>query len=288
MPLNDPAPSRRWLDSLSRSRERRRAAALRRRRRRMGRAGSTVLFVSLACMGGAALAQQSSESTGSLRTGSTGIAVEALQQALGIEADGHYGPKTARAVRRFQRRNDLPVTGVAGPGTLRALGLHTAAAVTQPGDSTGPSDDAEGDARAHRRVRVRRRPDRRLGGRPAPRASTSSPSRRGATWAGRETPPRRRRPSRTGGRHGCWRRGAPPRGRSAAATPESFGASPRTAREPSGSRRAHPRTGARPRVAREPLAARRALARRRPPALTPSACPPARRACGSPARARRR
>ena len=143
MPLNDPAPSRRWLDSLSRSRERRRAAALRRRRRRMGRVGSTVLFVSLACTGGAALAQQSSESTGSLRTGSTGIAVEALQQALGIEADGHYGPKTARAGRRFQRRNDLPVTGVAGPGTLRALGLHTAAAVTQPGDSTGQSDDVE-------------------------------------------------------------------------------------------------------------------------------------------------
>jgi peptidoglycan hydrolase-like protein with peptidoglycan-binding domain len=49
--------------------------------------------------------------------------VAALQSALGIPADGIYGPQTRRAVRRFQRANGLTVDGIAGPQTLAALGL---------------------------------------------------------------------------------------------------------------------------------------------------------------------
>jgi cell wall-associated NlpC family hydrolase len=47
----------------------------------------------------------------------------ALQRALGIGADGDYGPLTRAAVRAFQRSHGLEVDGVAGPRTLAALGL---------------------------------------------------------------------------------------------------------------------------------------------------------------------
>jgi peptidoglycan hydrolase-like protein with peptidoglycan-binding domain len=54
---------------------------------------------------------------------SAGSSVAELQRALGIPADGIYGPQTRRAVRRFQRANGLTVDGIAGPQTLAALGL---------------------------------------------------------------------------------------------------------------------------------------------------------------------
>jgi peptidoglycan hydrolase-like protein with peptidoglycan-binding domain len=46
-----------------------------------------------------------------------------LQRALGVPADGVYGPRTATAVRTFQRNHGLAVDGVAGPATMGALGL---------------------------------------------------------------------------------------------------------------------------------------------------------------------
>jgi murein DD-endopeptidase MepM/ murein hydrolase activator NlpD len=58
-----------------------------------------------------------------LKRGSDGPQVKALQRALGIRADGTYGARTARAVRRFQRKQGLPVDGEVGPETARALGL---------------------------------------------------------------------------------------------------------------------------------------------------------------------
>jgi hypothetical protein len=59
---------------------------------------------------------------------SSGSTVKALQRALGIPADGIYGPQTRRAVRRYQRANGLAVDGIAGPQTLAALGLTGAQA----------------------------------------------------------------------------------------------------------------------------------------------------------------
>jgi murein DD-endopeptidase MepM/ murein hydrolase activator NlpD len=61
-----------------------------------------------------------------LKRGSDGPQVKALQRRLGIKADGTYGARTARAVRRFQCREGLPVDGEVGPETAQALGLSLA------------------------------------------------------------------------------------------------------------------------------------------------------------------
>jgi lysozyme family protein len=57
--------------------------------------------------------------------------VVAVQQKLGLTADGVIGPQTRRAIRRFQRRHHLTVDGVIGPETLRALGLQARQARTR-------------------------------------------------------------------------------------------------------------------------------------------------------------
>jgi hypothetical protein len=53
---------------------------------------------------------------------SRGAAVGRLQRALGIAADGVFGPATFRAVKRFQRRHGLVADGIVGPATWAALG----------------------------------------------------------------------------------------------------------------------------------------------------------------------
>src|SRR4051794_41760986 len=63
-----------------------------------------------------------------LRAGAGGSTVVALQRALGVPADGQFGPITRRAVRRFQRAHGLAVDGIAGPATLGALGIAAARA----------------------------------------------------------------------------------------------------------------------------------------------------------------
>ncbi len=70
-----------------------------------------------------------------LKIGSRGPAVVAAQQALGIPADGIFGPQTRRAVRAFQAARGLEVDGVIGPITRGALaggggGAQSAATVT--------------------------------------------------------------------------------------------------------------------------------------------------------------
>jgi peptidoglycan hydrolase-like protein with peptidoglycan-binding domain len=58
-----------------------------------------------------------------VKRGDRGQAVRSIQTALGIPADGVFGPQTERAVRLFQRRKGLVVDGVVGPHTQSALGL---------------------------------------------------------------------------------------------------------------------------------------------------------------------
>lgn len=58
-----------------------------------------------------------------LRLGARGRAVVAAQRALGIAADGAFGPGTKRAVLRFQRSRRLPATGCLDRATRARLGL---------------------------------------------------------------------------------------------------------------------------------------------------------------------
>jgi len=59
-----------------------------------------------------------------VKRGDRGSAVRAVQQQLGITADGVFGGLTERAVKRFQRRHGLVPDGIVGPLTRGALGLR--------------------------------------------------------------------------------------------------------------------------------------------------------------------
>ena len=65
------------------------------------------------------------------KRGSTGDTVRQIQQKLKTwgyysgKVDGIYGPKTAEAVRWFQRKNRLLIDGIVGKATLAALGMPT-------------------------------------------------------------------------------------------------------------------------------------------------------------------
>jgi hypothetical protein len=132
-----PAPTARdpWRESLRRSHERRAAAFRRRRRRLRGRGAAAVALFSLTGLAGGALAAPAGTST-AYRSSATGSGVAAVQQALGIPADGIYGPRTRAAVRRFQRAHGLSVDGIAGPATMTALGLPARTTATSSSSTT--------------------------------------------------------------------------------------------------------------------------------------------------------
>lgn len=56
-----------------------------------------------------------------LKLGSNGPDVTKLQQALGLTADGSFGPKTEAAVKAFQTKNGLTPDGIVGDGTWSKL-----------------------------------------------------------------------------------------------------------------------------------------------------------------------
>jgi len=58
---------------------------------------------------------------GTLRKGSKGEGVKMMQEALGIGADGAFGPGTERALKAWQAKNGLTADGIAGPMTLAKL-----------------------------------------------------------------------------------------------------------------------------------------------------------------------
>jgi peptidoglycan hydrolase-like protein with peptidoglycan-binding domain len=141
VPTTDLSSHEPWLESQRRSRARRFAAVRELRRKRGFRAGAGVLLASLTLAAGGAVAATGGSSTGSSSVRAAGSSVAALQQALGIPADGIYGPQTRRAVRAYQRAHGLAVDGIAGPQTLGSLGLAgrstTASRTTTTSSSSG-------------------------------------------------------------------------------------------------------------------------------------------------------
>lgn len=122
-----------WERSLARSRRRREAATARRRTINRGAAAkvsaallTAAIVAPTADVAHAAGVTTTTAGTGMLRMGSRGAAVAAAQRALGIPADGVFGPQTRRAVRRFQRAHGLEVDGIVGPATSGALGMSGA------------------------------------------------------------------------------------------------------------------------------------------------------------------
>jgi hypothetical protein len=132
--LSSPVP---WRRSLRAAQQRRRKLALRRRRVLRGRAGVLVAVALSSVAAGGALAQDSTPSASSSSSASASDTLRAVQQKLGVTADGVNGPRTRAAVRRFQRRSGLTVDGVVGPRTLAALGLS--AASTRSSTASDPS-----------------------------------------------------------------------------------------------------------------------------------------------------
>jgi cell wall-associated NlpC family hydrolase len=62
-----------------------------------------------------------------LSVGASGDAVTTIQKAIGTGADGDFGPMTQRAVRKWQKANDVAVSGVIDPATWAALPSTVAA-----------------------------------------------------------------------------------------------------------------------------------------------------------------
>jgi hypothetical protein len=55
------------------------------------------------------------------KVGSKGESVKKVQELLGVNADGSFGPGTEKAVKSFQKKSSLPVTGVVDQATLKVL-----------------------------------------------------------------------------------------------------------------------------------------------------------------------
>jgi hypothetical protein len=55
------------------------------------------------------------------KVGSKGETVKKVQELLGVNADGDFGPGTEKAVKAFQKKSSLPVTGIVDQATLKVL-----------------------------------------------------------------------------------------------------------------------------------------------------------------------
>ncbi len=141
--VRDLAEAQAWELSLGRSRARRRAQQLRfvpagARAKRISLGALVALTAtpsaSLAEGGGPVTAAAGPATTTEhsivLSAGSEGRQVQLLQRALGIKADGVFGPETEEAVQKLQASKGLAVDGVLGPQTSAALREQTTATAT--------------------------------------------------------------------------------------------------------------------------------------------------------------
>jgi murein L,D-transpeptidase YcbB/YkuD len=69
------------------------------------------------------VAPKAPEAFQSLKKNSKGSAVKKLQTALKITADGEFGPITEKAVKAYQIKKGITVTGIVDETTWKRLGL---------------------------------------------------------------------------------------------------------------------------------------------------------------------
>jgi len=100
----------------------------------------------------------------SRQVSSRGGGVRELQRALGVPADGAFGPQTARAVKSFQRRRGLTADGVVGPQTRAALGIGPGKVLKRKGG--GGSGGSSGGGRKSRILNAIIRAGNRIAGHP--------------------------------------------------------------------------------------------------------------------------
>jgi putative chitinase len=62
-----------------------------------------------------------------LKNGSKGPEVKKIQEKLGVEPTGNFGPKTEAAVKAWQKANGLKDDGIVGPNTLTKMGIIVSA-----------------------------------------------------------------------------------------------------------------------------------------------------------------
>ncbi len=150
--LRDLADEETWQLSLGRSRARRRAAELQfvpssSRAKRVSLGALAALTVgptaSIASGAGTSEGTPSEPATTTehvivLSEGAEGRQVQLLQRALGISADGVFGPETQEAVEHFQSSHGLTVDGIVGPQTSAALG---GGSLTASVASVSPSEE---------------------------------------------------------------------------------------------------------------------------------------------------
>ena len=100
----------------------------------------SILFISMIIIG--INIQQRKNTTETLsKYGSRGTEVTQIQTKLkrwgyySGNIDGIYGTQTVNAVKYFQRKNGLTVDGIAGPATLRAMGIMTSSSSSSSSSS---------------------------------------------------------------------------------------------------------------------------------------------------------
>ncbi|MDW5592765.1 peptidoglycan-binding protein [Conexibacter stalactiti] len=138
-----------FLDSLSVAQRRREAAASQTKLPAPAARGLSLTALLAVTAGPAVGATAAFTGTASAATvvekGDEGGDVKKLQRALGLHADGIFGPGTKKALRKFQARHHLHVDGVAGPATWSAL--KRSQANTSQSRSTGKTVKVNGKAR---------------------------------------------------------------------------------------------------------------------------------------------
>lgn len=91
-----------------------------------------------------------------LKDGTRGSTVKALQEKLGVTADGQFGAGTQKALMEYQKANALKADGFAGPATLAQMKLFKEVTadtvkmsqVSAPAAGTAPTAASGGAAQA--------------------------------------------------------------------------------------------------------------------------------------------